>query len=93
MHLPKLILLSFLSAAPAIAENTYYSIWPKANKDTTTNNQITNDLNSRVGDSKKVFVSKSDTLGNLYWYAPLSDADKAFFTSHAGVGHPKRLCR
>lgn len=68
----------------ADADNPYYSIWPNFHTDNAANTKITDDLNSRI-DPSKIWISKSKYLGIMYWYAPLSDDDKAYYSSFPGV--------
>lgn len=64
----------FLVCLGIVNADQWYSIWPKDVKDSTTNDEITADLNNRIKDpNENVYVSKSG-LGVNYWYISLSDS-------------------
>lgn len=82
--LVKLILPLLLFVAVVLAEDPYYTIFPKDIADNDVNDRITEDLYGKI-DESKIYRSGSRHLGTIYWYAPLNDADRDYYSRLEGV--------
>ncbi|KAI4143814.1 MAG: hypothetical protein L6R39_004445 [Caloplaca ligustica] len=76
--------LIVLYILPATALAKYYSLWPVASDHSDDNDKITEDLTNRVG-SDNFMMSKSPTLGVIYWFAKLSDEDVKHYQGVPGI--------
>ena len=81
--LPFLLLL-VLCVSNSFGLDTYYTIFPKTNEDSATNDRITQDLYSRI-DETTIHHSQSSFLGTMYWFAPLSAENLARYRNDPGV--------
>ena len=80
----QVLLLLLLCISSSFCLDTYYTIFPKTNEDTATNDRITQDLYSRI-DEKIIHHSQSSFLGTMYWFAPLNSDNLARYQNDPGV--------
>lgn len=80
------LLLSFIFVVHVCGLDTYYTIFPKKNDDTTNNERITEDLYQRI-DKATIHHSQSEYLGTMYWYAPLNADNLAHFRGDDAVSN------
>lgn len=76
--------LAVLYVSPCTALDKYYSLWPVASDHSDDNDKITEDLTNRIG-SDNFMMSKSPTLGVMYWFAKFSDEDVKHYQGVPGV--------
>lgn len=74
------LILPLLLGAVVLAEDPYYTIFPKDSGNQEANDRVTNDLYGKI-DKAKIHHSTSKSLGTLYWYVPLSDTNRDHYSN------------